>query len=260
MTEYNPLGKWIVDAPTRLEKLLIGDANPTHAHESRTSSAKTLSNGSSSMAVSISNSSDHETNSLGLENVPSLTQAMTAISISTPSSISASGSYHNTYHQNHGNVNPSNESSSTSAAAASIYQCGLEFLGCRRSFTNSNDCYTHSLTHFRNNPPPPTAQCPLCSEWSHTGPNAWAARSTHLAHHQSSDTLRLDDENTRHRRPDHSLYAYLLRIGVVGMMQYQELVRNHRTDVTKDAYVEFNNPGKDRRKRIAMVTTRGPLR
>lgn len=233
--EITPLTEWMRQTSPR-EQFLVGGACMPQAQTGRMVPTTAPPPGPSSMRVTMNSGPQmSSTNSI---NVPSLTASRTTVSATTSRS-------RDVQRQSETQRAVDRSSVARPVPDAALYQCRFHFLGCRNSFSAAQTWYDHTLSHFRGSPPPSTAQCPFCEQWStQAGQGAWAATMSHIAEHQRNG----DRLNTRYR-PDYDLYEHLRRIGVVDMVQYQELVLNHRCEMTQGGYRENNNPKRERRTR-----------
>lgn len=240
------LTEWIGDT-SRFEQFLVGGASGVP----QVPSPKVLptmapSSQGGSMIATID--SGPQRSSMASNNVPSLTMTGATISVETSRESRSQSSVQRADSHARGSIGAAHSAAEGSLA---LYQCAFHFLGCNRSFNSCDDWEIHSLTHFKGNRPPSSAQCPFCIWSAPVGADAWKARMDHVAeHHRSGDRL-----GSLMRHIDRALFRHLKSIGVVTMNQYQELELNHRCDPTVD-YCERNDPGKDRRKGVPQTCTR----
>ena len=102
----------------------------------------------------------------------------------------------------------------------SILECPFNFLECFLIFPSHNDWLEHSLTHFRDIPPPTTNKCAFCEQefTATTGRKSWEDRMDHVAlHHQLGHKL-------AHSRNDLALIRYLWNHRIMADAEYRELV------------------------------------
>lgn len=100
-----------------------------------------------------------------------------------------------------------------------IFECPFNFLYCLLSFTNFNEWFAHSVTHFRGIAPPNSNKCCFCDKTfkENPGQHCWKEKLCHTAlHHQLGHKL-------AHARPDFELHRYLWIKRLIDTAEYKAL-------------------------------------
>lgn len=202
---------WIVQPLSRLDRLHTDGVPRSLEHPVKVSSALTTASKTSSQSAAMDSDSQRTPlSSMNSRDVPSLRPGTSV----------------------------SQDSNGQIVVRNGLYQCPFYFLGCQHSYNDFQVWYNHATSHFHGKRVPSTAQCPFCRSppWS----GSWVARMEHVADHQ-----RAEERLHANCLPDYDLFYHLHQIGVVNVMDYQELVRYRYVDVTQHGYVEMNNPRRD---------------
>lgn len=103
-------------------------------------------------------------------------------------------------------------------------ECPFNFLSCDRFFSNFQEWYSHSLTHFESVGPPRNNQCCFCDMHfdDSNGCRSWKQRLKHIAsiHHHTGNRLST-------ARPDFQLFEYLWSGRLISTETYQSLKGPH---------------------------------
>jgi len=109
------------------------------------------------------------------------------------------------------------------------YPCVFSFLGCNNTKWCKSDWLTHSLLHFRANPPPPTVVCPFCRRiFNDPQPETpYAGDSTAWEEYMDCIASHIDD-GAKLDRPmkDIKLFKYLWRKKVISDNDFRDLVQD----------------------------------
>lgn len=99
-------------------------------------------------------------------------------------------------------------------------ECPFNFLSCHRVFSNLQEWYFHSLTHFESVGPPRNNDCCFCDMQfvDSNGWHSWKQRLEHIAsiHHHTGNRLST-------ARPDFKLFEYLWSGRLISKETYQSL-------------------------------------
>ena len=118
-----------------------------------------------------------------------------------------------------------------------LLECPFNFLYCRLVFSNFQEWYGHSLTHFNAAGPPNANQCCFC-EAHFESPNgwySWSRRMEHVAlHHHLGHRL-------SHAQPDFNLYNYLWSQKLIPDADYKSL-RGESARGTHGAQASYPSP------------------
>ena len=114
-----------------------------------------------------------------------------------------------------------------------VLQCPFRLHGCQLDYSNFDDWFWHSVTHFYTNGsrlasgpaivmPPTRNRCCFCSKefFNINGIRSWLTRMDHVAyHHEIGHSL-------SHARADFQLLAYLWENHLIDEIEYRELKGN----------------------------------
>ena len=111
----------------------------------------------------------------------------------------------------------------------SIYECPFNYLHCLCTFSNFEDWYVHSLTHFASVGPPTSTECCFCDEkfQNAIGGVCWRYRMEHVElHHQWGHRL-------SHARPAFGMIRYLWENKIIDNWLFKELSGNSTSRTQK---------------------------
>ena len=101
-----------------------------------------------------------------------------------------------------------------------ILECPFNWLSCTRTFSEMDDWFIHSITHFKPAGPPIHSNCCFCDArfQGQNGLQTWACRLQHVAcHHQLGHRL-------AHARPDFAMHKYLWQNRLISTAVYKGLM------------------------------------